>query len=51
MSDDERDENYGYCNACGEEQWLGSDCCDDGEWVPFDEADFPAPLPSEETKR
>lgn len=27
--------HVGWCNACGEEALLDSDCCDDGEVVPY----------------
>lgn len=27
----------GYCNACGEEAELDSECCDSGEVVPYDD--------------
>lgn len=27
------EDEYGYCNACGEEMWDGDECCDGGEWV------------------
>lgn len=28
------DEDYGYCNACGEETRQNDECCEDGEWIP-----------------
>ena len=33
----DRDEDYGYCNSCGEEMWIADECCEDGEWVPANE--------------
>lgn len=27
---------YGHCNACGEEAEADSECCEDGEVVPYD---------------
>lgn len=32
---------YGYCNACGEEVLMDTECCDDGEVVPYDDDDTP----------
>ena len=29
----------GWCNACGEEAPMGTECCDDGEVVEYDEYD------------
>lgn len=34
---EEADPNYGYCNSCGEEMWIGEECCDDGEWELYDQ--------------
>ena len=34
---DEYGTHYGYCNSCGEEAILGSECCDDGEVFPYDD--------------
>lgn len=31
------EEEYGYCNSCGEEARIGDECCEDGEVVPYDE--------------
>ena len=31
---DEYGNQYGHCNACGEEAPADSECCDDGEVVP-----------------
>lgn len=37
--------HVGYCNSCGEEGDLDSDCqtdgCDDGEMVPYDDDEGP----------
>lgn len=35
---DEWGNPYGYCNACGEEAPADSECCEDGEVVPPDDA-------------
>ena len=35
-------DEMGFCNACGEEAELDSECCDDGEVWPYDDPD-PAP--------
>lgn len=35
LVDDDGSE-YGWCNSCGEEALASSDCCDDGEVVPYD---------------
>lgn len=29
--------HLGYCNSCGEEAMLGTECCDDGEVVQYDD--------------
>lgn len=34
---DEYGNAYGHCNSCGEEAPANSECCTDGEVVPFDE--------------
>lgn len=34
---DELGHHLGYCNDCGEEVEMGSDCCDDGEVVQYDD--------------
>ena len=34
---DEWGNSYGYCNACGEEAPADSECCNDGEVVPYDD--------------
>ena len=34
---DENGTHYGWCNACGDEALLGSECCDDGEVVQYDD--------------
>lgn len=34
---DEYGTRLGYCNACGEEAELYSECCDDGEVVEYDD--------------
>lgn len=39
--EDEYGHHLGYCNACVEEAVLYSECCDDGEVVPYD--DDPTP--------
>lgn len=28
---------WGYCNSCGEEMQEGDECCEDGEWMPYDD--------------
>jgi hypothetical protein len=33
--EDEYGNEYGYCNACGEEAPAESTCCEDGEVVPY----------------
>lgn len=47
MSDyvDEYGKHHGYCNDCGEEAALDSECCDTGEVVPYDDD----PNPYDET--
>lgn len=30
------DDEMGFCNSCGEEAELDSECCDDGEVWPYD---------------
>ena len=32
---DEYEQPFGYCNACGEEAPAYSECCEDGEVVPY----------------
>lgn len=34
---DEWGHHIGYCNSCGEEAEIGTDCCEDGEVVPYDD--------------
>lgn len=34
---DEYGNAFGWCNSCGEEAPADSECCSDGEVVPFDE--------------
>lgn len=34
---DEWDRHYGYCDACGENAELGTECCDDGAVVPHED--------------
>lgn len=34
---DEDGNQYGWCNACGEERQEFEDCCDDGEIVEYDD--------------
>lgn len=34
---DEAGKEYGYCNSCGEEAELDSECCEDGEVVEYEE--------------
>lgn len=34
---DELGNHYGYCNACGEEALIDSECCIDGEIVQYDD--------------
>lgn len=41
---DEWGNAYGYCNACGEEAPADSECCDDGEVVPYDSAPSLPPI-------
>jgi hypothetical protein len=33
---DEYGLEYGHCNACGEEALADSECCEDGEVVPYE---------------
>jgi hypothetical protein len=33
---DEWGREVGYCNACGEEALMDSECCEDGEVVEYD---------------
>lgn len=35
-AEDEYGKEYGYCNGCGEEAPADSECCEDGEVVPYD---------------
>ena len=39
MSDrrDEWGRELGWCNSCGEETLLDTECCDDGEVVPYED--------------
>lgn len=34
---DEWGRRLGWCNSCGEEAPLDTDCCEDGEVVPYDD--------------
>lgn len=36
MSEDEYGREMGYCNSCGEEALMDTECCDDGEVVADD---------------
>ena len=36
---DEFGRPLGFCNSCGEEVLLDSECCDDGEVWPYDDHD------------
>jgi hypothetical protein len=42
---DEYGRQVGYCNACGEETLLYTECCDTGEVVPMDEEDWDDAIP------
>lgn len=37
MSEPDDGIQYGYCNACGEEAPLDTECCEEGEVVPYDD--------------
>lgn len=32
------DDEWGWCNSCGEEALLDTECCEDGEVIPCDVA-------------
>jgi hypothetical protein len=34
---DEFSHHMGFCNSCGEEAELGSECCEDGEVEPYED--------------
>lgn len=39
--EDEYGRRYGWCNACGEEALIDTECCEDGEVVPYDDDEEP----------
>lgn len=40
---DDLGEELGYCNSCGEEAEMYSECCEDGEVVAHDDEPEPSP--------